>query len=788
MTVARPAQTTSLTSRPPFSVNVAWSSLTASEEVPYNLLDDAIVDLEEGNTDDPIKLDIFHLIDRITLSVKHPYHHAFLCDLRDSIYSLNKDDYEKVNDFLKSKGESIAHYFKDQKKSDWLWKVIRRYVLPPKQLRANIEKVVKRYTGSTDECGSVLLTKEALKDIKNILEHVDDGCYHQSIVAHENDAYGEEIGRLERGLTLLKDTSKLAKSIGFDIQSLEAKMASVLESAKKENNLIYHDLVPSLEALSIIQKAAMVKPSPPDLTDAKVVGEDLFGKLIPFWVHQTASVYDEKKAQLVRDETRRMEESTNVANSLLQSMNLPAAVESMDHPEGVPKSVLEKSKLIQANGGVKHLQQLVDNLDSISDRDMEILREAKRMISEEEEKDTAMRAKYGSKWAITPSKQLTGTLIDDTNKFEQVLNQARESDGVVRQKFATNKTNIETLCSSESELRELIPSAEASSLSDGGKKAFHELKELLYKLRICGEQERSKLDSQLKQMVKEDDIVPKLLQGANAEANKNNIMDEAMKKYLPVQQSIQTNCDEQEAILKKIRDANVRFTADKTNNNLQQQRENALKNLETAYVAYKELDANLQEGTKFYNDVAESLLKMQGKIGDFCFARETERSETSAELAAQTQQPPPRPAPPAPAAAAENNYGQPQQQQPPSMYGQQQPQAQASAPGVWNPSDTPLQYGNQGPAGYGQAQWGSGYASQQGGYSAPPAQYGQVPMYGQQQQPQQYGQQQYGQQQQPQQYGQQQQPQQYGQQQQGYNQQQPPPGGNAYNNYGGYRY
>eukprot|EP01135_Chromosphaera_perkinsii_P010879 Nk52_evm6s2273 gene=Nk52_evmTU6s2273 len=120
---------------PPFTLTVTWTSLTASEEVTYKLLNEAMLNLEQGNVDDPIKLDMYHLADRIDVS-----------------------------------------YLKDKKKSDWLWKVIRRYVLPPKQLEDNINNLVRKYKDKADEYGNKLLTDQALKDIENMLAHVGTGC------------------------------------------------------------------------------------------------------------------------------------------------------------------------------------------------------------------------------------------------------------------------------------------------------------------------------------------------------------------------------------------------------------------------------------------------------------------------------------------------------------------------------------------------------------------------------------------------------------------------------------
>lgn len=81
------------------------------------------------------------------------------------------------------------------------------------------------------------------------------------------------------------------------------------------------------------------------------------------------------------------------------------------------------------------------------------------------------------------------------------------------------------------------------------------------------------------------------------------------------------------------------------------ERDNMLKSLATAYDTFLELEGNLKEGMKFYNDLTPILLRLQQRVTDFCFARKTEKDD----LMKQVQQnivsggskvPPPRPPPP----------------------------------------------------------------------------------------------------------------------------------------------
>ena len=54
---------------------------------------------------------------------------------------------------------------------------------------------------------------------------------------------------------------------------------------------------------------------------------ELFESLVPVAVHQALAAYDLRKSELVNKEVDKLKEATNLANQLLSSMNLPAALE-----------------------------------------------------------------------------------------------------------------------------------------------------------------------------------------------------------------------------------------------------------------------------------------------------------------------------------------------------------------------------------------------------------------------------------------------------------------------------
>ena len=85
--------------------------------------------------------------------------------------------------------------------------------------------------------------------------------------------------------------------------------------------------IPEERQLAAVPKAAVAKPSPLAAKLGNPDAPELFDSLVPVAVHQALAAYELRKSEIVNKEVDKLKEATNLANQLLSSMNLPAALE-----------------------------------------------------------------------------------------------------------------------------------------------------------------------------------------------------------------------------------------------------------------------------------------------------------------------------------------------------------------------------------------------------------------------------------------------------------------------------
>ncbi|KAF3833836.1 hypothetical protein F7725_025040 [Dissostichus mawsoni] len=463
---------------------------------------------------------------------------------------------------------------------------------------------------------------------------------HQSILAKQKKRFGEEIARLQHAAELVK-TVATSHDEYVSVKDLTEKINRALTAAKKDNDFIYHDRVPEVKDLEHIGKAALVKPTAitPPLSQKFA---DLFEKMVPMAVQQSMSIYGQRKAETVNRLVGTMREATNLCNGyaalrlsdqmllcsciVLASLNLPAALEDLSG-DSIPQSIAEKARAVVQLGGLQSIEQLIRDLPELLTRNREIL--------------------------------------DEGSNFSNILDKAVQADQVVRDRYNAHCDMITLLCKPENELNAAIPSANPTKTLQGSE-VVNVLRSQLAQLDEM-KRERETLEGEIKAVTFDMSTVflTSLAQdGAISEEQMS--LSKLDQLYGAYNQRVQATLRTQEELLGQVQTSHQEFSSLKQSNTEANQREEVLKKLASAHDSYVEISNNLREGTKFYNDLTEILLKFQNKCSDIVFARKTERDEllkyTGQPQQAQQQppqmkaNPPARPPPPSfnPQAASPN--------------------------------------------------------------------------------------------------------------------------------------
>uniref|UniRef100_A0A2R5LI09 Putative programmed cell death protein n=1 Tax=Ornithodoros turicata TaxID=34597 RepID=A0A2R5LI09_9ACAR len=489
--------------------------------------------------------------------------------------------------------------------------------------------------------------------------------YNQAMVCRANKDVGEELSRLQYAAELIR-TAESRGGLSFNFKNDARKITIAHDETKKDNDFIYHARIPEVKSLAPIGKAALAKPLPvPEKFSSS--GQDLFSALLPVSVSQALQKFDVRKSDIVNGEIAKLRHQTQLLNGFLTSLNLPAALEDTTGST-LPQSIKDKAQCVREKGGIQAIEKLINDLPVLLERNQEILSECERMIREEEDSDNQLRAQFQERWTRTPSDKLNTSLKSASAKYKEIISNAVLADGVVREKFNKHRNYIELLSQpNDGALQGGVPSGSPTASNSPSVVRLRQLMDQVEAIKA----EREVIESQLKDSTM--DMKPKFLAALTQDGsiNEQALSVEMLGESLgPLQKQVADSVSRQEALVRDIQAANSEFCHEKQSKG-GNTRESALVDLAAAHDTYMELTANLQEGTKFYNDLTQILLSYQNKLSDFCFARRTEKEELVKDLqqsiinkptqptptppshhvAARATQPPPRPPPPTTASA-----------------------------------------------------------------------------------------------------------------------------------------
>ena len=302
--------------------------------------------------------------------------------------------------------------------------------------------------------------------------------YYRGLADSASGKHGDALARFIQAESLAKEAYRSAQSFsssfvtnvspnlpadaGTSIQD-KTKAHHVIciekkNEAEKENDLIYNAVCPAFEALPIVEKTAVATPIPiqevygsPEVQ--KTIGQAFFLRLVPLSVHESASVYSEEKAKLVRAEVEKAERAEGEARSAIDGLGVKEGLirykamgeGEVTGGEEVPLEVRRWKDDVTVTEERESVNSLIQELTRLKDDVSKELEAISRDLEIESKDCEMMRVKYEHLWPQAPSATLTKKQRQDLKSHYGALEAAAVSDRQVTTLWNSVRPDIELL-------------------------------------------------------------------------------------------------------------------------------------------------------------------------------------------------------------------------------------------------------------------------------------------------------------------------------------------------------
>ncbi|KAI0366555.1 BRO1-domain-containing protein [Pilatotrama ljubarskyi] len=551
--------------------------------------------------------------------------------------------------------------------------------------------------------------------------------YYRGLADSAAGKHGDALVRFQVAETAAKEANRTASSFaslfvtqmspnlppdaGPALQELtKAHLAVVTDKkneAQRENDLIYNAILPTPETLPQIEKAVVATPitiqevyASPDVQ--KVIGQDMFVRLIPLSVHESASVYSEEKAKLVRGEVEKADNAEVEVKSALDALGIKEGLARYKAiAEGgvggeaeLPAEVRrwkEDIALMEEREGVEGIvSELVRMKDTVK-RELEGI---SRDLDAESRACEAMRVKYDHLWTQAPSAALTKTLRQDLKSHLSALDAAAQSDQQVVHLWESVRGEIQLLLSPEVEdvFRASTANGGAGSENlldlDVGSEAkdeeeririgqfVEEIEERLGRLNKISH-ERGQVLKDLKDKVQQDDVSHLLLLNRRNTGVESTLFAGELEKFRPYQQRLSATVHHEQVTLQELtqlwrglREMAGRGAGAKKWEERERRKKDTVRRFSRARDVYMEVRDGLAKGLQFYTELTELTSALKRNAESFISERTAEREALASQAEMERRlaipkstpaptrgdKPPVPPPPPKPSTGLESSF------------------------------------------------------------------------------------------------------------------------------------
>ncbi|CAM9024175.1 unnamed protein product [Wickerhamomyces anomalus] len=451
----------------------------------------------------------------------------------------------------------------------------------------------------------------------------------------EEKKIGEAIAFLKLALTGFDSLKKIDNQTNIDYKTYQSQTEEKLKSLSRDNDFIYHDLIPSKDSL---EPAVIIKPLDAakaiSLNDhaniTEIVGEDIFEKVIPMAVHEKLSLYSEEKAKILRGEIEKNETADTELSSFLEYLNLPS---SLDNFKNNVKNKLDP-KLVGWSNEVNDSQykDIEANKSLISDKKSIVLstiKELEAKLQDEENDYNQKKPQIGT--SQEPSQSASINLRDELTNAKQSLLSATKLDQQLNHTIEGETTRLNQLKSTQQleavffsnnqQEQNLLDIDDSSNdqISKHITRIETSLK-LLNNLKL----ERSKIIEDLKTVIHEDDISNILVLNNKKLSGKDEkaLFDQELTKFEPYTNRLDSIIFKQPQIIKEIK---ISYDEILSSNSQISEKTLKTKEFEKTYKSFREYETNFQKSVTFYDNLINFVNDVKSNIEQFVSDRYSQR-------------------------------------------------------------------------------------------------------------------------------------------------------------------
>ena len=514
------------------------------------------------------------------------------------------------------------------------------------------------------------------------------GQFYQAVQENEAERYGIAIARLQAAEASAKDAYKQscripdAHPINANIGTEAAQTLSDLTKKQrtnvqeklteynKDNDFIYHAPVPSESSLAAIQKTAAAKAiSVSELYQGqdihRIIGPDIFQKIVPMSVTESASLYDEEKAKLARAEAERVETADSEMAASLDYLKLPNSLNILKGGMSSENSVDESfRKWCEDLAGQPPFHHSFDELSSDKTNIVSMLDQCSKSLDMEESVCEKMRSRYGADWTQQPSSRLTATLRSDIRNYRSAIDEAGTSDAQLLASLRQNEGDFDEMRKSAESgevdvlYQRAMAKAGAARGQDGASnpsspqhaenlidedfdedgasvsEQISQVEELLRKLNLV-KRERAQVLQDLKDKIHSDDISQVLILNKRAITTQDHqLFKQELEKFKPHQTRILQAIHKQSTVLKDLtrsysnllQDKRVRSEQSKYES-FSRQKTSVLTRYRRAHQSYQDLNQGLERARVFYSEMKGTVESLKQNVDTFVSNRKAEGGE-----------------------------------------------------------------------------------------------------------------------------------------------------------------